>query len=60
MTLTDLTSEVEWDRVLYYWYGRALLMTDELRTLSQGLLKLSLFPITLPTDTAYCLLNTAY
>ena len=24
MTLRDLTSEVEWDRVLYSWYGRAL------------------------------------
>ena len=23
MTLRDLTSEFEWDRVLYSWYGRA-------------------------------------
>ena len=30
MTLTDLTSEVEWDRVLYCWYGRALLLSERL------------------------------
>ena len=32
MTRTDLTSEFEWDRVLYRWYGRALLSTDKLGT----------------------------
>ena len=31
MTLRDLTSEIEWDRVLYSWYGRALLSKDTLR-----------------------------
>ena len=25
MTLMELTSEIEWDRVLYHWCGRALL-----------------------------------
>ena len=34
MTRRDLTSEVEWDRVLYSWYGRALLLMCELCTVS--------------------------
>ena len=34
MTRRDLTSEVEWDRVLYSWYGRALSLKGELCTLS--------------------------
>ena len=34
MTLRDLTSEIEWDRVLYSWYGRALLYEDAFGTLS--------------------------
>ena len=33
IALTDLTSEFEWDRVLYCWYGRALLLMPAFRAI---------------------------
>ena len=35
MTRRDLTSEFEWDRVLYSWYGRALFSEAKLGTPKQ-------------------------